>query len=156
MSTPPSLLERSSITSNPQRALDAGLVVYCGDILAFILLSPIVIFKLEQDQSASFSGLASDSLGLLFWRNAGQSDDYSGVFRGHERPSDIRDCGYPAKLQPVFALLMARFVLGERLSKKFYLWAAAAVVGAYILAFGKPAWNLITLISSVARLGTRW
>ena len=46
------------------------------------------------------------------------------------------------KLQPVFALLLARLVLGEKLSRRFYYWAGAAVVAAYFLAFGKSGLDL--------------
>ncbi len=43
------------------------------------------------------------------------------------------------KFQPVFAILMASLVLGEKLSGRFLLWAAIAIVGGYFLAFG---WTL--------------
>lgn len=40
------------------------------------------------------------------------------------------------KLQPVFAILLARIVLKERISKYFALWAGIAIVAGYLLAFG--------------------
>ena len=40
------------------------------------------------------------------------------------------------KLQPVFALTFAAFILKERLPKIFFLWAALAVIGAYFMTFG--------------------
>ncbi len=40
------------------------------------------------------------------------------------------------KLQPVFALTFAAFILKERLPKVFFLWAALAVIGAYFMTFG--------------------
>ncbi|MCX6170804.1 MAG: EamA family transporter [Ignavibacteriales bacterium] len=40
------------------------------------------------------------------------------------------------KLQPVFALTFAAFILKERLPKIFFFWAALAVIGAYIMTFG--------------------
>jgi drug/metabolite transporter (DMT)-like permease len=40
------------------------------------------------------------------------------------------------KLQPVFALLLAAFVLKERLPFNFFLWAAVAIAGAYLMTFG--------------------
>lgn len=39
------------------------------------------------------------------------------------------------KLQPLIAILLAYFVLGERLSKNFWLWTAVAVLGAYVVSF---------------------
>jgi drug/metabolite transporter (DMT)-like permease len=46
------------------------------------------------------------------------------------------------KLQPVFALLLARIILKEKLNKNFYIWAGMAVVAAYFLAFGKSGLNI--------------
>ncbi len=45
------------------------------------------------------------------------------------------------KLQPLIAILLAYFVLGERSSKNFWIWAAVAIFGAYIISFPnfKPA-----------------
>lgn len=40
------------------------------------------------------------------------------------------------KLQPVFALTFAAFLLKERLPKIFFLWAALAITGAYFMTFG--------------------
>jgi drug/metabolite transporter (DMT)-like permease len=39
------------------------------------------------------------------------------------------------KLQPVFAILLARLVLKERLSKHFLLWSLVAIAGGYFLTF---------------------
>lgn len=40
------------------------------------------------------------------------------------------------KLQPLFAILLAFAWLKERPKKKFYLWAAIALIGSYFLTFG--------------------
>lgn len=40
------------------------------------------------------------------------------------------------KLQPLFALILAYFLLGERLRKRFLLWAGLAIVAGYFLTFG--------------------
>ncbi|MBN1406302.1 MAG: DMT family transporter [Calditrichaceae bacterium] len=47
------------------------------------------------------------------------------------------------KLQPVFAVSFAAILLKDHLNKKFYLWAGAAIVGAYLMTFGfrLPALN---------------
>jgi drug/metabolite transporter (DMT)-like permease len=39
------------------------------------------------------------------------------------------------KLQPVFAVLLARLLLGERFGRNFVLWSALAVAGGYVLTF---------------------
>jgi len=40
------------------------------------------------------------------------------------------------KLQPLVALVLARFFLGERTTRLFPLWAALALAGAYLVSFG--------------------
>ncbi|GAB4286251.1 MAG: DMT family transporter [Ignavibacteriaceae bacterium] len=40
------------------------------------------------------------------------------------------------KLQPVFAIGMAALFLKERLPKEFFVWAALAIIGAYLMTFG--------------------
>jgi drug/metabolite transporter (DMT)-like permease len=39
------------------------------------------------------------------------------------------------KLQPVFAILLARFLLKERIGKNFVFWAGIALIGGYFLTF---------------------
>lgn len=39
------------------------------------------------------------------------------------------------KLQPVFAILLAKFILGEKVGKNFLFWAGAALVSGYFLTF---------------------
>ncbi len=43
------------------------------------------------------------------------------------------------KLQPIFAILLARIILKERVKKDFVLWAAVALIAGYFMTFG---WNL--------------
>ncbi len=40
------------------------------------------------------------------------------------------------KLQPVFAIALASFILKEKLKQRYLLWAAIAIVGGYFLTFG--------------------
>ncbi len=40
------------------------------------------------------------------------------------------------KLQPIFALTLAAVILKEKLSAKFFYWAALAIIGTYIMTFG--------------------
>lgn len=43
------------------------------------------------------------------------------------------------KLQPVFAILLARMILKEKVRKNFALWASLALIASYFMTFG---WNL--------------
>ncbi len=40
------------------------------------------------------------------------------------------------KLQPLFAILTASILLGERPERKFYIWASLAIIGSYFITFG--------------------
>ncbi len=48
------------------------------------------------------------------------------------------------KLQPVFAILLATFLLKEKLPKEFFLWAGLAIIGAYFMTFGLTSPNFST------------
>jgi drug/metabolite transporter (DMT)-like permease len=48
------------------------------------------------------------------------------------------------KLQPIFAVTLAALFLKERLSKKFFVWAGIAIVGAYIMTFSTNLPNFST------------
>lgn len=49
------------------------------------------------------------------------------------------------KLQPVFAIILARIVLGERIGKNFLFWSALALLGGYFLTF---QFNLPVIINN--------
>ncbi len=48
------------------------------------------------------------------------------------------------KLQPVFAIIFAAVLLKEHLTKKFFVWSALAILGAYFMTFGTRMPNLET------------
>ena len=43
------------------------------------------------------------------------------------------------KLQPVFAILLARIILKEKVCKNFFIWASVALMASYFMTFG---WSL--------------
>ena len=47
------------------------------------------------------------------------------------------------KLQPIFAIILARIILKEKFKGRFYLWAFVALVGSYFVAFPQilPQWQ---------------
>ena len=47
------------------------------------------------------------------------------------------------KLQPIFAIILARLILKERFKGRFYLWAGVALLGSYFVAFPDilPQWQ---------------
>ena len=59
------------------------------------------------------------------------------------------------KLQPVFAMSLAAIILKEKLSKKYILLASLAIIGGYLVTFGKnsvPNWDDNTLIAALLAL----
>jgi len=48
------------------------------------------------------------------------------------------------KLQPIFAIILARILLKERIRKHFALWASIAIAASYFLTFGLNLPNLNT------------
>lgn len=48
------------------------------------------------------------------------------------------------KLQPIFAIILARILLKERVGKHFALWASVAIVASYFLTFGLHIPNFST------------
>ncbi len=47
------------------------------------------------------------------------------------------------KLQPIFAIILARIILKERFKGRFYMWAFVALIGSYFVAFPNilPQWQ---------------
>lgn len=117
--------------------LPAGLVVFLEHFLGFIVLSPFIFISWKRIKAlnrkswlavlwiAVFGGL----IGTLFITKA----FFAAIFGATTFATVI----ILQKLQPVFALIMARIILKEKLSKSFYWWAVIAVVAGYFLAFGK-------------------
>ncbi|MBK7631703.1 MAG: EamA family transporter [Ignavibacteriales bacterium] len=48
------------------------------------------------------------------------------------------------KMQPIFAIALAGIILKEKLKREFFIWAATAILGAYIMTFGFNFPNLNT------------
>jgi len=118
-------------------ALPAGLVVFLEHILGFIVLSPFIFLgwsKIKLLKQKDWLAIAwvcffGGALGTLMITKA--------FFAAVSGQVTFATVVLLQKLQPVFALLLARLVLGERLKKSFYAWAAVAIAAAYFLAFGK-------------------
>lgn len=123
-------------------SLPAGLVVFLEHLLGFIVLAPFMILGWSKIKL-----LKKKDWGAIFWVS---------IFGGLLGTLMITKAFFAAvggevtfatvvilqKLQPVFALIMARLILGEKLGRRFYFWAAVSIVAAYFLAFGKTGLNL--------------
>jgi drug/metabolite transporter (DMT)-like permease len=118
-------------------ALPASLVVFLEHALGFVVLSPFIfsgwgkIKLLRQKDWLAIGWVCffGGALGTVMITKA--------FFAAISGQATFATVVLLQKLQPVFALLLARLVLGEKLKKSFYGWAALAMGAAYFLAFGK-------------------
>ena len=125
-------------------------IVFYEHLLGFALLLPVwwprvKQTKLNQRLVTALAGvsLLSGLLGTLWFTTAllkVQFIPFSVVF-------------LLQKLQPVFAVLGARLVLGERLERDYFKWAGLAVVAAYFVTFPLGRVNLDTGAGTLAAAG---
>lgn len=134
--------------------LPAALVVFFEHALGFLVLIPFLVYGRKEVQKLSLSGWGSllwisvwgGLLGTLFITKA--------FFAAYDPnvQTTLATVVILQKLQPVFALFLARILLKEKLSKDFYIWALLAIIAAYFLAFAQPGVGLkdIRLIDPAA------
>lgn len=117
-------------------SLPAELVVFWEHFLGFIVLSPFLYINRYKIISLSLK-----SWGALVWISIfggliGTVMITKAFFAAIDGETTFATVIVLQKLQPFFALILARLVLGERLPNRFYLWTGAAIVASYLLAFG--------------------
>ena len=131
------------------------IIVFFEHFIGSLILAPIVIKgfkkeKLSQLEWGAIAGVAlfSSLLGTLWFTTALLMTNYisfSVVF-------------LLQKLQPLFAVITARIVLKEKITKKYALWAALALTAAYFITFPKGVVNLNTgdktIIAALFALGS--
>jgi len=134
--------------------LPAGLVVFFEHAMGFFVLIPFMVRGRKEIQQLSPGGWGSllwvsvwgGLLGTLFITKA--------FFAAYnpEVGTTLATVVILQKLQPVFALFLARLILKEKLSKDFYAWALLAIIAAYFLTFSQHGIHLkdIRLIDPAA------
>ncbi len=130
--------------------LPAGLVVFLEHLFGFLVLSPFVILNWQKIKKLSkkswgaivWVALFGGVIGTLFITKAFFAAVYGEV--------TFATVVLLQKLQPIFALILARIILGEKLSRKFYLWAGVAIIAAYFLAFGKTGLGEVNWLANAS------
>lgn len=117
--------------------LPAGLVVFLEHFLGFLVLSPFLFLGWQKIKCLSFKSWGAILWVCLFGGALGTIMITQAFFAAVRGEVTFATVVILQKLQPVFALLLARIILGEKLSRKFYFWAILAIIAAYFLAFGK-------------------
>jgi len=114
--------------------LDVPVVVFLEHAIGFLIISWLIYFnydkikKIKRDTLASFIwiGIFGGAIGTMAITKA--------LF--YVNFNHLSVIVILQKLQPMFAILLAFFILGERPRKNFYIWACLAVMGSYLVTFG--------------------
>ncbi|MEA2077517.1 MAG: DMT family transporter, partial [Candidatus Marinimicrobia bacterium] len=124
--------------------LPAGLVVFFEHALGFLVLIPFLVRGRKEVQQLSLGGWGS-----LFWVSLwggllGTLFITKAFFAAYdpEIGTTLATVVILQKLQPIFALFLARLILKEKLNKDFYAWALLAIIAAYFLTFAQPGMQL--------------
>ncbi|RJR31585.1 DMT family transporter [Candidatus Parcubacteria bacterium] len=122
--------------------LPVPLVVFIEHLLAFLLMLPFFISEWRELkkmrrgdwQAILWVAVFGGALGTMFITKA--------LF--YVNFVNLSIVILIQKLQPLFALALAVIILKERPPKKFFVWAAAAIIGVYLATFGLQLPNLDT------------
>jgi len=117
--------------------LPAGLVVFLEHALGFIVLSPFVFIYWSKIKTLSWKSWGAVMWISLFGGMIGTIMITKAFFAAVDGTVTFATVIILQKLQPFFALILARLILKEKLSKNFYVWAAVAIVASYFIAFAK-------------------
>lgn len=125
--------------------LPAELVVFLEHLLGFIVLSPFVFIFWPKIKSLSRSSWLALGWVSLFGGMIGTIFITKAFFAAMDGSVSFATVVILQKLQPIFALLLARLILKEKLPKKFYLWAIIAIIASYFIAFAKTGLDLSSI-----------
>lgn len=115
-------------------SLPVGLVVFIESSIVAILLSPIFLKQYGKLKSLTLADWGSFVGVALFGGAIGTMAITKALF--YVDFVNLSIVILIQKLQPVFALILAGLILKERLPRIFFLWAAIAISGAYLMTFG--------------------
>ncbi len=125
--------------------LPASLVVFWEHFLGFVVLSPFLYIYRAQIKTLSRKSWAAVFWISLFGGLIGTVYITKAFFAAMDGEVSFATVVILQKLQPVFALLLARLVLKEKLPRAFYLWAFLAIAASYVLAFGKQGLDIAAI-----------
>lgn len=123
------------VVLTPQlRTLDTGFVVAMLHVIPFIVMN-LFLYR-EYKTALRFS--ASEWYNLFLIAGLGGATGtlciVKALFLLEFKPLTI--VVLLQKLQPVFAITLASFILKEKINRRFILWASLAIVAGYTLTFG--------------------
>jgi len=114
--------------------LDAKFVVFVLHAIPFLLMSVFLYKKIKYLKYLNKGELISLFLVALFGGALGTIFIVEALFLVNFKSLSI--VVLLQKLQPVFAIILAAFILKEKPHKHFLFWAAVAIISGYFLTFG--------------------
>lgn len=132
--------------------MPAALVVFLEHFLGFIILAPFIFINWHKIKTLRIKDWGAIGWICVFGGLIGTIMITKAFFAAVHGEVTFATVVIIQKLQPIFALILARLILGEKLVKRFYFWAVIAIIAAYFLAFGKSGLNFseINLFHSAA------
>jgi len=115
--------------------LPAPLVVFWEHLFGFIVLSPFIVLNWKKIKTLSKKNWGAIIWVSLFGGVIGTIMITKAFFAVIDGETTFATVVVLQKLQPIFALFLARIILKEKLPKNFYLWALVAIAASYVLAF---------------------
>ena len=111
-------------------------IVLIEHVLGALLLSPFLFLWWKKIKKLSRKRVFDILWICFFWGLLGTLAITEAYFAGFRWETTLSTIIILQKLQPIFALFLARIVLWEKLSRDFYIWATIAILSAYMIAFG--------------------
>ena len=111
-------------------------IVFIEHVLWALLLSPFLFLWWKKIKTLSKRSYFDILWVCFFWWLLGTLAITEAYFAGFRWETTLSTIIILQKLQPIFALFLARIVLKEKLTDRFYISAVIAIGCAYMIAFG--------------------
>ena len=122
------------IRSNIFHIENLAVIVFTEHIVAFILMSTFCLYGISEIKKLNLKDWASFFWVSLFGGAIGTMAIVKALML--VQFNKVAIVALLQKLQPIFAIIVAIILLGEKPAKKFYMWASLALVGSYFITFG--------------------
>ena len=134
-------------------SLPSFLIISLEHTIGAIIFFPLLIKGLNEIYSLNQRGwisvfwisICGGVLGTFFYTKALSYVEYI----------DLSVVVLLQKFQPIFAIALAAIILKEKITKRFFMLALAAIIGGYLITFGNNPienWNDKTIIASLLAL----
>ncbi len=114
--------------------LNTAFVVFVIHLFPFLLMNVFFFREYRHLKTMSKSDLLYFTLIALFGGALGTLAIVKSLFLMHFNSLSV--IVLLQKLQPVFAVILARIILKERIKRHFLLWASIALIAGYFMTFG--------------------